>query len=197
MNGGGNEANVATSYGANQIRPPTAAYADNSASSSHIAPGGTATPPGALAELKLKAKESILAKKAQTIRSSSQDASVHVNGTDLSDTINGEAHTQSDKHESLVQTAEHYPSFPEGASIETTKPRHNFSTSRNSQNPPTEASRVYSPHAKAKSSLIPPKGDGSEGMKASSVEIEDLLAEGRAAAQNTSQIASEPNEFGS
>jgi hypothetical protein len=197
MNGRGNETNVAASYGANQIRPPSAAYLDNNASSSRNALSGTATPPGALAELKLKAKESILAKKAQTIRSSSQDAAVHVNGTDLSDAINGETRTQSDKSEPLVQTAQHYPPFPEGGSIEPAKPRLNLSSGRNSQNLPTEASRVYSPHAMVQGNLIPPKGDHSEGVKASSVEIEDLLAEGRAAAKRRPQIAPESSECGS
>lgn len=197
MNGKRDETNVAASYGANQIRPSSAAYLDNNASSSRNAVSGTATPPGALAELKLKAKESILAKKAQNVRASSQDAAVHVNGTDLSDTINGEARTQSDKPESLVQPAQHDPSFPGGGSIETAKSRLNLSTGRNPQSPPTDASRVYSPHAQVKSNLIPLKGDRSERVKASSVEIEDLLAEGRAAAKTRFQIAPESSEFGS
>jgi YTH domain-containing protein 1 len=194
MNSKGYGTNLAASYGANQTRPTSAAFIDN-ASSCRNTFNGTATPPGALAELKLKAKESILAKKAQNIRSSSQDTAIQMNGTDLNNAIKGEARTQNDKPKTRVETTQHDSSFSEEGSIEPPQSKLNLSMHQNSQNSLTEVPRVYSPYAKVNNNLMLPKDDHSGGVKASSVELEDLLAEGRAAAERRSQIAPESTGF--
>jgi hypothetical protein len=188
MNGRGYGTNLAASYGANQIRPTSAAYLDNDNRLSRNALNGTATPPGSLAELKLKAKESILAKKAQNIRSSSQDTAVQINGIDSAHAVEGEALMQNDTSKTQVETTQHGPVFSEEGSIDTTTSKMSLPTAHNSQNPPAEAFKISSPHGMANDNLVLPRDDSSGGVKASSVELEDLLAEGRAAAEKRSRI---------
>src|SRR3954451_18487963 len=106
MNSTGYGSNLAASYGANQIRPSSAALLDSNAMSSRNALSGTATPPGSLAELKLKAKESIRAKKASSVRSSSHDIAMQTNGTDSNIAIKGESLTRKDASKTEMETVE-------------------------------------------------------------------------------------------
>jgi hypothetical protein len=143
----------------------------------------------------MKAKESILAKKAQNIRSSSQDTAVQTNGADLNNAMEGEALTQRDTLKTRVETIQHDPFVSEAGSMDTARSNLNLPMGQNSRTPPAEASRVSSAHIKSYNNLLPPKNVHSEGLKASSVELEDLLAEGRAAAQKRFQITPEPTGF--
>jgi hypothetical protein len=195
MNSRGYGTNLATAYEASQIHPTSAAFLNNTAIPSPNALNGSATPPAALAELKMKAKESILAKKAQNIRSSSQDTAVQTNGTDLNNAMKGEALAQNETLKTHLETIQHDPLFSEEGSMDTTRSNLNLPMGQNSRTSPTEASRVSSAHTKFNNNLVPPKDDHSQELKASSVELEDLLAEGRAAAEKRFQIAPEPTGF--
>jgi hypothetical protein len=184
MNSRGYGTNLAASYGANQNRPTSAALLDSNAMSSRNALSGTATPPGSLAELKLKAKESILAKKAQNVRSSSHETSVQINGTDS--TI-AESLTRNDTSKTPMEAAQNDSLHSDERSLDPTKSKLSFPTAMNSQNPATDAFKVSS-HPVVNHNLVPPRDNNSGGVKASSVELEDLLAEGRAAAEEKSRV---------
>ena len=186
--------NLAASYGANQIRPTSAALLDNNAMLSRNALSGTATPPGSLAELKLKAKESILAKKAQNVRSSSHETSVQINGTDSTTAAKGESLTRNDTSKTPMEAPQNESLHSEEGSLDATKSKLNLPTAMNSQGSPTDAFKVSS-HPVANHNLVPPRDNDSSGVKASSVELEDLLAEGRAAAEKRSRVAPESIGF--
>lgn len=162
--------------------------------SSRNALNGTATPPGSLAELKLKAKESILAKKAQNVRSSSHETSVQVNGTDSTIAAKGESLTRNDTPKTPMEAPQNDSLRSEEGSLDTTKSKLNLPTAMNSQNSPTGAFKVPS-HPVVNHNPVPPRDNNSGGVKASSVELEDLLAEGRAAAEKRSRVAPESTGF--
>ena len=146
-----------------------------------------------LAELKLKAKESILAKKAQTIRSSSQDSAGLVVQNNKPAIVKSETTTQ-DQSSELQSTAVPTSTFDEGANAAS---KLNSFTTRT-----VGTGSASSPWKKPVQSQSTSNGGAAmvrnlNGMKASSVELEDLLAEGRAAAekrpQHTFHIGSSPN----
>jgi hypothetical protein len=155
--------------------------------SSRNAASGTATPPGSLAELKLKAKESILAKKAQNVRSSSHETSVQTNGTDSTIAVKGESLTRNGISQTPIEVAQTDSLRSEERSLDTTMSQLNHPTALNPPNPATDVFQASS-HPVANHSLVPPTDSNSGGVKASSVELEDLLAEGRAAAEKRSRV---------
>src|SRR5437588_10061424 len=157
MNSKGYGTSLATSYGANQIRPSSAALLDSNAMSSRNALSGTATPPGSLAELKLKAKESILAKKAQNVRSSSHETSVQINGTDS--TI-AESLTRNDTLKTPVEAAQNDSLRSDERPSDTTKSKLSLPTAMNSQNPATDAFKASS-HPVVNHNLVPPSHNNS------------------------------------
>lgn len=141
-------------------------------------PGGT----DPLANLRLKAKESIMAKKAQALRPSSQDPITLGNSHNLAAFAENEARTQN-----------------LSAGMQNISPLHDSAFSRDGPNdslstefsvPNTLTSRKAPAGISGKLQL---QNDDSEAgnplpvthaeVKASSIEIEDLLAEGRAAAE--------------
>ena len=185
MNNRGYATNQATSYGANQLRPISAAFVDNSLLTSRNALSGIATPPGTLAELKLKAKESILAKKAQNFRSLSQDTTLQPNGTESAVAVVDELPTLHDASKTRTETTESNSFALREELGDPTK------SSSNTRTPLTRAPKVCFDHPMVNKNLTPIKDDDSAGLKASSVELEDLLAEGRAAAERRSRFVLE------
>ena len=163
--------------------------------SSRNALNGIATPPGSLAELKLKAKESILAKKAQNIRSSSHDTAVQINGADSTTSLKVDMPAQNENSRTRVEASQHDPLRSDEGFIDATRSTVDLLTAENSHNHAAGPSKISSPHAMISSNLVPPRNKKSGGVKASSVELEDLLAEGRAAAEKRSAIAPESTGF--
>ena len=195
MNNSGYGANLAASYGLDQSRPASAAYLDNNARSSRNALNGTATPPGSLAELKLKAKESIMAKKAQNVRSSSQETATQTNGMDPKIATKNESLTRNDTSKTKMETTESYSLRLREELGGTTKSNLNLPTTQEPQSSIRDAFKVTTPHSTVNRNLIPARDDNPAGVKASSVELEALLAEGRAAAEKRSHVAPESTGF--
>ena len=195
MNNRGHETNLAASYGANQIRPGSAAFFDNNIMRSHNALSGIANPPGTLAELKMKAKESILAKKAQNVRSSSLDTTTHQGITEATIAVRGESIMRNDTSETQMQCTEPDLFTLRGKLEDAAKSNPNFRMGPSTQKSLTDASEVSFDKRMIDKSLAATKDMNSAGVKSSSFEVEDLLAEGRAAAERRSRLALKSADF--
>ncbi len=180
-------------YAAHQVRAASTVPSELERTYSPSNLNNVSNGPDPLAELRLKAKESILAKKAQTIRSSSQDPAGLAMQNNKPAIVKSEATTQD--HISDVQNAAlSTPSFEEATNAvsklnsSTTRTVGKSSAGRLWKNPVQFESSGNAGHA-----MIRNIG----GMKASNVELEDLLAEGRAAAEKRPQqkfdVGSTPN----